>query len=94
MVYGGGRTDGKLSFFHAPCAELFDDSSYQYYWVISLSRAVELTTNGSSRLGVLLVDMNYSSIEQLLEKANKGTASEYLYLMDGDGETSIIPSRR
>ncbi len=73
---------------------LFDDTSYQYNWVISLSRAVELTTNGSSRLGVLLVDMNYSSMEQLLEKANTGNTSEYLYLMDGDGEIIYHPKQK
>lgn len=43
---------------------------------------------------MLLVDMNYSSIEQLLEKANKGTASEYLYLMGGDGEIIYHPKQK
>ncbi|MDO4261779.1 MAG: histidine kinase [Eubacteriales bacterium] len=73
---------------------LFDDTSYRYYWVVSLSRAVELTTDGTSKLGVLLVDMNYSSIEQLLEKANTGNASEYVYLMDGDGEIIYHPKQK
>lgn len=88
---------GQMENFHfsTPHVQnLFDDTSYQYTWVISLSRAVELTTNGSSRLGVLLVDMNYSSIEQLLEKANTGNASEYLYLMDGDGEIIYHPKQK
>ena len=65
---------------------LFDDNSYRYYWVVSLSRAVELTNNGNSTLGVLLVDMNYSSIEQLLKKANTDNLSEYVYLTDSNGE--------
>ena len=43
---------------------LFDNAAYRYYWVVSLSRAVELTSNGNSTLGVLLVDMNYSDVEQ------------------------------
>ena len=60
---------------------LFDDPSYRYYWVVSLSQAVELTSGGNSTLGVLLVDMNYSSIEQLLTKANTDNASEYVYLL-------------
>ena len=88
---------GQMENFHfsTPHVQnLFDDTSYQYNWVISLSRAVELTTNGSSRLGVLLVDMNYSSIEQLLEKANTGNTSEYLYLMDGDGEIIYHPKQK
>lgn len=72
---------------------LFDDSSYRYYWVVSLSQAVELTNNGNSTLGVLLVDMNYSSIEQLLKKANTDNSSEYVYLMDSNGEIIYHPKQ-
>lgn len=72
---------------------LFDDSTYRYYWVISLSRTVELTNNGSSLLGVLLVDMNYSSIERLLNKANTDTSSEYVYLMNPNGEIIYHPKQ-
>lgn len=73
---------------------LFDDNSYRYYWVISLSRAVELTNNGNSTLGVLLVDMNYSSIEQLLKKANTDNSSEYVYLTDSNGEIIYHPRQK
>lgn len=73
---------------------LFDDSSYRYYWVVSLSQAVELTSNGNSALGVLLVDMNYSSIEQLLKKANTDNSSEYVYLMDSNGEIIYHPDQK
>ena len=77
--------------FSAPHVQnLFDDSSYRYYWVVSLSQAVELTNNGSTALGVLLVDMNYSSIEQLLTKANTESAAEYIYLTDSNGEITFI----
>lgn len=70
---------------------LFDDPTYRYYWVISLSRTVELTDNGGSTLGVLLVDMNFSSIEQLLNKVNEDTSGEYVYLMDQNGEIIYHP---
>ena len=73
---------------------LFDDPTYSYYWVVSLSRAVELTSNGTSTLGVLLVDMNYSSIEQILKKANVGNSSEYVYLIDGKGEIIYHPRQK
>ena len=73
---------------------LFGDPSYRYYWVVSLSRAVELTSNGTSTLGVLLVDMNYSSIEQILKKANVGNSSEYVYLIDGKGEIIYHPRQK
>ncbi len=88
---------GQMENFHfsTPHVQnLFDDPSYRYYWVISLSRAVELTSNGKSALGVLLVDMNYSSIEQLLSKANKDNSSEYLYLMDSSGEIIYHPRQK
>lgn len=81
--------------FSAPHVQnLFDNQSYRYYWVVSLSQAVELTKDGNSALGVLLVDMNYSSIEQLLHKANKDKASEYIYLMDNSGEIIYHPKQK
>lgn len=73
---------------------LFDNTSYRYYWVVSLSRAVELTDNGNSTLGVLLVDMNYSSIEQQFHKANTDNSSEYVYLMDSNGEIIYHPKQK
>ncbi|MDD3369759.1 MAG: sensor histidine kinase [Lachnospiraceae bacterium] len=73
---------------------LFDNASYRYYWVVSLSRAVELTENGNSSMGVLLVDMNYSSIEQLFKKVNYDTSSEYVYLMDSNGEIIYHPRQK
>ena len=87
---------GELENFHfsTPHVQnLFDDTSFRYYWVVSLSRTVELTRNGTSMLGVLLVDMNYSSIEQLLEKANTDTSGEYVYLMAPDGEIIYHPKQ-
>lgn len=87
---------GELENFHfsTPHVQnLFDAPSYRYYWVVSLSRTVELTRNGNSMLGVLLVDMNYSSIEQLLEKANTDTSGEYVYLMAPDGEIIYHPKQ-
>ncbi len=70
---------------------LFDDASYRYYWVISLSRSVELNKNGVSESGVLLVDMNYKSIEELLDKVNTDDSGEYVYLCDQNGELIYHP---
>lgn len=72
---------------------LFDDTSFRYYWVISLSRMVELTDNGNSEIGVLLVDMNYRNIEQLLDKVNRDNSLEYVYLMDSNGELLYHPKQ-
>ena len=72
---------------------LFDNSSYRYYWVVSLSRAIELTNVGNIRRGVLLVDMNYSSIERLFEKVNERGIG-YVYLMDKNGEIIYHPMQQ
>ena len=71
---------------------LFHDSSYNYHWVISLSRVVELTSNGNISRGILLVDMNFSGIEQLFTKVNSSN-SGYVYLIDSSGEIIYHPKQ-
>lgn len=73
---------------------LFDNYSFRYYWVVSLSQAVELTDHANSEIGVLLVDMNYSSIERLLQKANMKADATYCYLMDSNGEIIYHPKQK
>ncbi len=72
---------------------LFDNSNYRYYWVVSLSRIVELTYLGNVKNGVLLVDMNYSGIEQMFEKVNDGGVG-FVYLCDADGEIIYHPMQK
>lgn len=72
---------------------LFESSNYRYYWVVSLSRSVELTNAGGIRRGVLLVDMNFNAIEQLLSKVNE-KGNGYVYLMDSDGELIYHPNQK
>lgn len=72
---------------------LFDDGTMRYYWVISLSRAVDLTNNGESQLGVLLVDMDYSSISHMMEQINGTNTGQYYYLCDSSGEIIYHPQQ-
>lgn len=72
---------------------LFIDPDYKYRWVVLLSRAVELTNNGKITSGVLLVDMNFSGIEQICRNINIGK-SGYLYLVDGQGEIIYHPRQQ
>lgn len=72
---------------------IFENSNYRYFWVVSLSRVVELTNMGNVRNGVLLVDMNYSAIEQMFEKINNGGVG-FVYLCDGDGEIIYHPMQK
>lgn len=70
---------------------IFEVSNFRYYWVISLSRLVELTYSGVPVRGVLLVDMNYSTIEEMMNKVNRSNSYQYFYLCDSDGELIYHP---
>ena len=65
---------------------LFDDNSRRYYWVISLSRVVELSGNGIPSTGVLIVDMDYAGISRMMKKINTLNNGQYFYLCDNSGE--------
>lgn len=79
-----------LHFSSSHVQNLFVDSNNRYYWVISLSRGVEITKRGNTTGGILVVDMNFSGIRQLFTKVNTGDAN-YMYLMDRDGEIIYHP---
>ncbi len=70
---------------------LFDDPTGRYNWVISLSVSVEITENGIPGRGVLLVDMNYASINQMLGDINDESNQEYMYLIDNMGKIIYHP---
>lgn len=70
---------------------LFDDGTRNYYWVISLSRVVELTDGGISQPGVLLVDMDYSAISRMMNQINTSNNGQYYYLCDSSGEIIYHP---
>lgn len=70
---------------------LFDDGTMRYYRVISSSRVVQLTDGMNSQIGVLLVDMDYSSISRMMEQINAAGNGQYFYLCDKDGEIIYHP---
>ena len=73
--------------------DLFEDPDYHSQWVVSLSRYVQLTRDGATEGGVLLVDMGFAGIEQVcrnVELPNGG----YLYLIDGSGELIYHPRQQ
>lgn len=73
---------------------LFEDPDSRYHWVVSLSRHVELTGGGVIRSGVLLVDMNFSGIEQICKDVSFSDGQGYLYLVDGNGEIIYHPRQQ
>ncbi len=72
---------------------IFDDPDYPYRWVVSLSRHVQLTRDGATEGGVLLVDMSFSGIEQVCRDVTLANGG-YLYLIDGDGELIYHPRQQ
>lgn len=70
---------------------LFEDSTFRYYWVISSSRVVELTENRDSQMGVLLVDMDFSSISRMMNQINEVENGQYYYLCNSDGDIIYHP---
>ena len=86
----------KMENFHfsAPHVQnLFGDPTYSYPWVVSLSRYVQLTRDGVTERGVLLVDMSFAGIEQVCRSAELPNDG-YVYLIDGDGELIYHPRQQ
>lgn len=65
--------------------KLFEKGSNGYRWVISMSRAVEITNGGSTEQAVLLIDMVYQGLDSVLDEVSLGNGG-YIYLMDSMGE--------
>lgn len=72
---------------------LFLDPDNKYRWVVSLSRAVDITNNGTISNGVLLVDMNFTGIEQLFKNVSMENSS-YIYIIDSKGEIIYHPRQQ
>ena len=73
---------------------LFEDPDYRYRWVVSLSRYTELTWDGSTQGGVLLVDLSFSGLEQICKEVDLSTSGGYLYLIDATGELIYHPRQQ
>ena len=52
---------------------LFQDGTYRYHRVISLSRSVDINDGDRPGSGVLLVDMKYSVVENVLKQINESS---------------------
>ena len=81
-----------LHFSELHVENIFENSSGRYYWVVSLSRGVELTNRGRMSGGILLVDMNFSGIRQLFTKVNSQGLG-YVYLINSDGDIIYHPKQ-
>ncbi len=87
------RNMENLHFSPPHVQNLFDDPVSPYRWVVSLSHHVELTRDGVTEGGVLLVDMSFSGIEQVCQDVTLDKGG-YLYLIDGSGELIYHPRQQ
>ena len=83
------RTDN-LHFTTPHVQYIFDNNENQYRWVVTLTRAVEITHGTSTEQGILLIDIRYSSIQQILENITLGNQG-YLYLISSGGQLIYHP---
>lgn len=80
--------------FSTPHVEnLFINSDNIYHWVVSLSRSVEMTKDGEIVHGVVLVNMNFTGIEQICKNVDLGE-SGYVYIVDRSGELIYHPKQQ
>ena len=84
------RTDN-LHFTTPHVQYIFDNNENQYRWVITLTRAVEITHGTSTEQGILLIDIRYSSLQQILENITLGNQG-YLYMISSSGELIYHPN--
>ena len=78
-----GRSEN-IHFSTPKVQNLFVKNDGQYRWVISVSRAVEITRGREISQGVLLMDIRYDMIEQVFHNISLGN-NGYTYLADSDG---------
>lgn len=61
---------------------LFTDGAFRYHRVISLSCSVDINDGEKPGNGILLVDMKYSVIEDVLKQINESSGGIYYYICD------------
>ena len=70
---------------------LFQDDAKRYHFVISLSRAVDVIDGDRPENGVLLVDLKYSYLEEMMNRMNDSNRGRYYYVCDGSGNLIYHP---
>lgn len=72
--------------------DLFDRNENSYSWVISLSRAVEVTDEGKATQALLLINLNYMYFEEIFSNVNLGNGG-YVYLTNDRGDIIWHPKQ-
>ncbi|MWV42053.1 HAMP domain-containing protein [Paenibacillus sp. HJL G12] len=80
----------KLSFSAPHIQNLYKG---QYKWVVSLSRMIQYKDHGTIKEGILLVDANFRTIDELSRKVSLGKRG-YAYIIDDLGNLVYHPQQQ
>ncbi|MCJ8014294.1 sensor histidine kinase [Paenibacillus sp. KQZ6P-2] len=80
----------KLSFSAPHIQNLYKG---QYKWVVSLSRVIKYKDQGVTKEGILLVDVNFRTIDELSRKVSLGKRG-YAYIIDDLGNIVYHPQQQ
>ncbi|MCQ4725499.1 sensor histidine kinase [Anaerotignum faecicola] len=79
-----------MHFSSPEVSHIFAGGSTDYTWVIPLSRAVEITRGNAAQTGILVINMRYSGLSDILSGVLLGDDA-YIYLIDSKGEILYHP---
>lgn len=80
-----------VSHFSSPHVQnLFEG---KHNWVVSLSKGISFEIKGEKVMGVLLVDMNFKSIDELCKNVSLGKRG-YIYIVSNKGTTIYHPQQQ
>ncbi|OKP86928.1 histidine kinase [Paenibacillus helianthi] len=65
----------------------------RYTWVVSISKMIEYKENGLTKTGVLLIDFNFRTIDQLSRQVKLGNRG-YAYILDRQGNIVYHPQQQ
>ncbi|MDD3569920.1 MAG: sensor histidine kinase, partial [Lachnospiraceae bacterium] len=80
--------------FASPTVEnLFSTRSTEYTWVVPMSRVVQITRNSHVQSGILVINLRYSGLQDVLSNVLLGE-NAYIYLTDSGGEILYHPMKQ
>ncbi|GIP11622.1 sensor histidine kinase [Paenibacillus macerans] len=81
---------GKLQFTPPHIQNLF---KWEYRWVVSMSKTVQYWDRNSLKQGVLVIDINFRTIDQLSQRVSLGKKG-YAYIIDAVGNIVYHPQQQ
>ncbi|WP_138495897.1 cache domain-containing sensor histidine kinase [Paenibacillus pinistramenti] len=84
------KNPGDVQFSPPHIQNLF---KWQYRWVVSLSKQISYTDHGLNKTGVLVLDVNFRTIDELSHRISLGKKG-YIYIIDPQGNIVYHPQQQ